>query len=209
MSNGGRAVDRRAEGPRRRAAVSRAISLDRLPGRARSKARSPSRRDVSRWAGPQLVQALDERVADIGAGRPAEAAMRLRLEGQQGEHMVEHRRASCARGRSATPRPRARRSRRSAMTGRRRRTRLADGMGEIRAVDGDQKIRRMRRRWRRSSARPARRSSGSARRRRRSPSRRCRRGETGSPSPPPSSPGRRCRGMPRRAPPRRSARISR
>ena len=39
------------------------------------------------WA--QFLQALDQRMADIGAARPAQAPMRVGLEGQQGQHVVD------------------------------------------------------------------------------------------------------------------------
>ena len=52
------------------------------PGRSPSRRRSPRR-------GRKLVEPLDQRMADIGRRRPAEAAVRLRLEGQEREDVVD------------------------------------------------------------------------------------------------------------------------
>ena len=53
---------------------SRRISLERLPGSASTSGGSASRRAASCGIGPQLGDALDQRMADIGAGRTAELA---------------------------------------------------------------------------------------------------------------------------------------
>src|SRR5665213_2696745 len=61
--------------------------------------------------GPQIVELFDQRMADIGAGRPAQFAHHLRLERQQRQYMVNvafHR--ACAAG-TPSPYPKGRRNR--------------------------------------------------------------------------------------------------
>ena len=76
-------------------------------------------------AGPQLREPLDQRVADIGAGRAVQAPVRLRLERQQGQHVVDEGAHPRRPPRPPGPDARARRSRRSGRSGIRLRTREA------------------------------------------------------------------------------------
>jgi hypothetical protein len=89
---------------------------------------------------PQLVEALDQRVTDIGAGWSSEAPVRLWLERFEGEHVI-HIGAHLA-GAARAPCPDAR----ADVIDDRQRRQLApdaprDRMGELGTVDDDDRIR--------------------------------------------------------------------
>ena len=98
---------------------------DRLPGNARIRRRigKPPFRLLS--IGPQFAKALDQRMADIGARRPAEPRMDCGLERQDARERGRHKRAWRAPVRAARPKPTAKRNRGSGIDGARRRTRRA------------------------------------------------------------------------------------
>ena len=82
--------------------ISRAISLRRLPGSTSSTGRRAfASGGRSPGAGRSAVEPLDERMADIGAGRAAEVAVHRRLERQDREDMVDEAAPSAAPGRAA------------------------------------------------------------------------------------------------------------
>ena len=62
-------------------------------------------------SGPQRGDLLDQGMTDIAAGRPAQPAVLLRFERQQGQDMVDITAALRAPGPAATPRPKETRSR--------------------------------------------------------------------------------------------------
>ncbi len=66
--------------------------------------------------GPQFANALDQRMADIAARRPAQLGMDGRLERQDRQHLIDIGRAWRAPGRVATPKPTAKHSRGSELT---------------------------------------------------------------------------------------------
>ena len=118
----------------------RRISFDRLPGSASTSGGSAKRRRASSAFGPQLAEALDERMADIAARRPAQLGMDGRLERQDGHHPID---VAAHSARPARP-PRPNR-RRNVVDNRNRRRQTSHParhpMGEIRAVDNDKRVR--------------------------------------------------------------------
>ena len=157
---------------------------------------------------PQFGEPLDQRMADIDAVRAAEPRMRFRLERQQRQHAIDigaHRRRA-----AGPPRP----DRRADIVDHRQIRQRApdaarDAMGEIGAVDDDERVgaRGDDRRRGAADAIEQRRQALDAPAARPSPRRR--RAETGSSAPRRPSPRRRRRETRRRRPPaRRSARIS-
>ncbi len=92
------------------------------------------RRHLGLIEAPDPVQLLDQRMADIGAGRSAEALVRGRLERQQPHHVIDI--GAHLAGPARPPRPHARRN---VVDDRNERRALADalgdGMRELRRVD--------------------------------------------------------------------------
>ena len=163
----GEARNRRQHAPRAgptRSAISATVSpkgsISRLtslaPAARQDEERSGSpgaeRRPLARRRA-QHVEPLDQRMADIGAGRTAEPPVDLRLERQDRQQLVDEAAPSGARGPAARPRPSARRSRRSGSTAAPCRTRRADAEVEAGAVDETSTSGLGRRRPRRPSAR--------------------------------------------------------
>ena len=70
-------------------AIRRRTSERRLPGSTRSSSGPSAIGRRSPGAGRSAPHTLDQRVADIGAGRPAEAQVRGRLEGLERHHVVD------------------------------------------------------------------------------------------------------------------------
>ena len=106
-----RAFRRESRSPAPNTGSMRRISPRRLPGSTSTRGGSPSRRALSSRLGRRSLGDLGQRMADIGAGRPAEPRMRRRLERQQRQHVIDVARASRAPARAARPTPTATRSR--------------------------------------------------------------------------------------------------
>ena len=121
--------------------ISRFSSFLRLPGRIRrfDRLAAIERRPLA-GRRAQHVEPLDQRMPDIGAGRPAELAVHLRLKGQDGEDLVDEGRHAARAAR--TPDPDARRD---VLDDRDRRPRLphapCDAEIESGAVDDDEHVR--------------------------------------------------------------------
>ena len=118
LLHAGRASRRRC----RRASRSRRCGCPASPARSADRRGGAAPRPSF---GRSLRDLLDQRMADIAAGRPAELAMHVGLERQQRQHVVDVAAHRCARAPAARPTPTARRSRRSGSSGSKRCTKRA------------------------------------------------------------------------------------
>ena len=139
MSSGHTVLAMPLDGAAERLDQQRRISFLRLPGSTSSIGVPFMRRSASAALGRKLVNLLDQRMADIGAGRAAQLLVNVGLEWQQRQHVID---IAAHGARPARP-PRPDR-RRDVIHDRDGAVLLADAagdpMGEIRRVDDDHHI---------------------------------------------------------------------